>query len=140
RAFDYFFLASDLLPRNTQACIEILSGLKQSQDVFVRARFLRRLLELEPQNDTVMLALAEIYAKLHVRLDEAWRLAEKLVQLKPSAAGYRLQGDVALKRGEAEKAKEVFERGLLRFPDDSGLKEALSSLKENPPTQTSLPR
>src|SRR5262249_41718556 len=105
------------------------------QDVFVRARFLRRLLELEPQNDSVMLALAEIYTKLHVRLDEAWRLAEKLVELKPSAASYHLQGDVALKRGEAEKAREVLERGLVQFPDDPALKETLSRAKETPSSQ-----
>lgn len=129
-AFDYFFLASDLLPESAEACNQILSGLTQSQDVFIRARFLRRLLTLEPQNDSIFLALVEIYAKLHVRLDEAWRMAERAVELKPSAKSFRLQGEVALERGEKERALEVFRRGLEKFPSDAELKNSETKAKE----------
>ncbi|HVR73235.1 MAG TPA: tetratricopeptide repeat protein [Planctomycetota bacterium] len=126
RAFDLWFLASDLLPRNAEVCRLLLSGMKQSRDVFVRLRFLRRLLDLAPGDASVLGALAEIYTKLHVRLDEAARLAERLHALEPSRSSHRLRGEAALLKGDTARAKSLLEEGLRSFPGDPALAEALS--------------
>jgi tetratricopeptide (TPR) repeat protein len=128
RAFDDCFLASDLLPGSAEACRLILSGMKQPQDTLVRIHYLRRILELEPDSEEVLAGLAEIFAKLHVRLDEAALLAGKLHALKPTARSYRLRGEVALQRGEREHARGLLQQGLAAFPGDAGLREAMEKV------------
>lgn len=123
-AFDYLFLSADLDP-GAEVYRLILSGLKQSQDVFVRARFLRLLLGLEPADESALHALAEVYLKLHVRLDEAERIADALHRLKPSAASWRLRGEAALLRGDRERAGGILRQGLAAFPGDEAIRGLL---------------
>jgi len=123
---DFLFLACELLPGSAEAERLIVGTLRQPQDAFVRQRHLRRLHELEPDDDQVLLAIADLYVKLHVRLDEASRLAERLHAIKPSARSWRLRGEAMLARGEREKAIEILRQGAAAHPADADLKEALA--------------
>ncbi len=125
RAFDYFFLAADLLPRNAEMARLLVSGLKQSQDIFVRMRYLRRLVDLEPGDESALSQLSGLYLKLHVRIDEAERLAERLHALKPTAESHRLRAEAVLLRGDASRARELLTRAIADFPGDSALRDLL---------------
>ena len=78
QAYDLLLLASDLMPGSAEALVLVLSGLTRPEDVFVRLQYLRRLLELQPDNDTALAAALEIYQKLRLRPDEAARIARRL--------------------------------------------------------------
>jgi len=121
-AYEFLFLASDLLPQNSEVIRLLLSAMKRPQDVFVRLPFLRKLLILEPDNGESLAEMAQIYLKLHVRLDEAARLAEGFHALKPTPRSFLLQGEIAHARGDRDGARKIFEGGLRAFPDDAGLK------------------
>lgn len=123
RAFDFLFLASDLLPRNAEACRLLLAGLRQSQDVFVKLRYLRRLHELEPQDSAALTQLAVIYLKLHVRLDEAERFSRALHQLKATPESYRLCVRAAHLRGEDARARAILQEALAAFPSSTELRD-----------------
>ena len=82
RGFDLLLLASDLLPSSAEALVLVISGLTRPDDVFVRLQYLRRLLDLEPDNVTALAAALEIYEKLRLRPDEAARIAGRLRALR----------------------------------------------------------
>ncbi len=124
-AFDHLFLASDLLPSNGEACELLLSGMKGKQDIFVKVGYLRKLLSIKPGDAGAMRSLAEIYVELHVRLDEAARLADALHASSASAASFRLRGEVALLQGNRAKALELLQAALTVYPQDADLKAAL---------------
>jgi len=130
RAFDCFFLAADLLPRSAEVCRLLLSGMRQSQDIFVRLRYLRRLHALEPADPGVLAALAGLYLKLHVRLDEAERLAQALHGIKPTPESYRLTVHAAFLRGDDSRARALLSEALAAFPSDAGLKELAGKLEK----------
>ncbi|MBI4605201.1 MAG: tetratricopeptide repeat protein, partial [Planctomycetes bacterium] len=125
-AYNWLFLASDLLPESAEAAKLLVAGMKQPQDLFVRVHFLRRLLVIEPEGEGVLGALAEVYVKLHVRLEEARRLAERLHARRPSALSHRLLGKALALLGDREKGLEVLRSGLAAFPGDKDLAEALA--------------
>jgi tetratricopeptide (TPR) repeat protein len=131
-AFDFLFLASDLVPANAEALRLLLSGMREPQDLFVRISLLRRLLAIEPGDPAVLGELAERYLWLHVRLEEATRLAGELHRLRPSAWSHRLCGELELAAGRREAGIETLRRGLQAFPSDSPLREALGRASGGP--------
>jgi predicted Zn-dependent protease len=128
-AFDLFLLAADLLPQNGEVLKLLLSAITRQQDVFVRLRLQRRLLELEPGNTASLKEVARIYLRLHVRLDEAERLARSLHAAEPSAESYLLLAETTIARGGREEGRKLLEEGRARFPADKGLLEALARLQ-----------
>ena len=129
---DFLFLAADLLTSNAEAHRLIVQGLKGSQDVFLRLRYLKKLLHLDSGDEQVPAAIAEIYSKLHVHLDEAERLAARSHEIKPSAASWRLLAEAAIRKGDVEKGKALLRDGLAAFPGDKGLAEALARAEAPP--------
>jgi tetratricopeptide (TPR) repeat protein len=127
-AFDFLFLAADLLPRNPEPLQLLLAGMKQSQDIFIRLHLLRRLLLLEPGNAAAHEEIVSHYLKFQVRLDEAARLAARLHEIAPSGTSYRLRGEAARLAGKLEEARALFEAGIQAFPDDKALREALARI------------
>ena len=123
---DFLFLAAEILPSSAETHRLIVQGLKGSQDVFVRLRHLKKILALEAGDDQILAAIAEVYSKLHVHLDEAERLAARAHEIKPSAASWRLRGEAAILKGDVEKGKALLRDGLAAFPGDKGLGEALA--------------
>jgi tetratricopeptide (TPR) repeat protein len=123
-AFDYYFLGADLVPRDGEAPRRILAGMTSPQDLFVRLHWLRRLLRIDPADPGALGGTATVYLRLGVKLQEAESLAEKLHAAAPSAASYRLRGEIALAQGEQEKARGIFREGLQRFPEDAQLRAA----------------
>lgn len=123
-AFDAFFLAADLAPDNVEVCQLLVAGLRQNQEVFVRLQYLRRLLRLEPGNEGARAALADTYIKLHVRLDEAEKLATSLHSQAPSAISFRLLGQVQLRLGKRQEALEILRAGKKAHPGDAALSSA----------------
>jgi len=121
RAFDELFLAADLLPENAEVCRLLLTGMRQDPDVFVRIRYLRRLLDLEPRDAPSLGSLAQEYIGLHVRLDEARTLAERLRQVDGSTAAFRLGAQAELLLGRRREALALLEDGLARQPGDPAL-------------------
>lgn len=88
-AYDYLFLASDLDPANTPALKRLLSIRASPQEVFFRLRLLRRLLAAEPSSEGALYGIAEIFMKLHVRLEEARKLVAAGVRSHPDSARLR---------------------------------------------------
>lgn len=132
RAFDFLFLASDLLPENPEAVRLILSGLKRPQDVFVRLHFLKRRIALEADAEEPLAEVIRLYLQFHVRLDEAARLASRLHERRPSALSYRLRAEAALAAGEGGKARSVLQEGRLNFPADPGLESLAREMEKAP--------
>jgi hypothetical protein len=124
---DFLFLAAEILPSSAEAHRLIVGSLKGSQDVFVRLRHLKKLLDLEPGDEQIPAAIAEVYSKLHVHLDEVERLAARSHEIKPSAASWRLRGEAAIRKGDVEKGKALLREGMAAFPGDKGLAEALAA-------------
>jgi tetratricopeptide (TPR) repeat protein len=123
---DFLFIAGELLPASAEAQRLIVGVLRQPHDAFVRQRHLLRLHKLAPDDDQAILAIADMYVKLHVRLDEAARLAERLHAIKPSARTWRLRGEAALARGEREKAVDILRQAAAAHPGDADVKAALA--------------
>jgi predicted Zn-dependent protease len=92
-AKDLLFLALELVP-NDAASVDglrlMLAQLAASEDVFLRLRYLRRLLALLPEDPHANLALANIDSKLGVRLDEARTAAERYARAAPGEQADRL--------------------------------------------------
>jgi tetratricopeptide (TPR) repeat protein len=127
-AFDFFFIAADLLPRNAEPIHHLLAGMRQSQDVFIRLHLRRRLLGIEPDDAGSHEEIASHYLRFQVRLDEAARLAARLHEIAPSGTSYRLRGEAARLAGNHAEARARFEEGLKSFPDDRALREALARM------------
>ncbi|MEM7264260.1 MAG: hypothetical protein AAF488_19905, partial [Planctomycetota bacterium] len=66
------------------------------------------------------------YVQLHVRLNEAQRLAERLHTIDPSRESYRLRAEVALALGDADTAQSIAGEGLERYDADTRLRDVLS--------------
>jgi tetratricopeptide (TPR) repeat protein len=131
-AFDDYFLASDLLPRAKEPLELLLAGLRGSHDIFLRIHLLGRLLALAPGSEPALGELAGMYLKLHVRLDEAKRLAAELHRLRPSPLSYRLLGELALAGGKSREALGLLRQGQERYPGDAALKEAVERAARKP--------
>jgi tetratricopeptide (TPR) repeat protein len=123
--FELLLLAADLLPEDREALKLLLSGMTRNQDVFVRLRLLRRLLTLEPGEPAALREMAFVYTRLHVRLDEAKRLAEELGRVDPGPGACALLGEVLLARGERAEALRILEEGNRRHGADQALREVL---------------
>jgi hypothetical protein len=128
-AFDFFFLAADLLPRNAEPLLLLLGGMRQSQDIFIRLHLLRRLLEIDASDPGAHEEIASHYIKFQVRLDEAARLARRLHEMRPSAASYRLQGEAARLSGNRAEARAFLEEGVKAYPGEKALREALARIE-----------
>jgi len=134
-AFDLLFLAADLIPDQAEPCKLLIAGLKQSQDVFVRLEYLRRLLRVEPENAGARAAIADTYLKLHVRLGEAAQMVEGLHARSPTAVTFRLLGLCRLAAGRKSEALALLEAGVKAYPGDAALGEALSEAQDRKPDQ-----
>jgi tetratricopeptide (TPR) repeat protein len=78
-------------------------------------------LRLSPGDVSLCIDGGRMYLDLGL-LDDADRLAREAVRSSPrSADGWRLQGQVALARGQAEEALAHFHRALAIAPDDRDL-------------------
>jgi tetratricopeptide (TPR) repeat protein len=128
--FDDLFLASELLPRKAEPLHLLLSGMKAPQDLFVRIQLQRRLLDLEPGSPSPPAELARHYLKLHVRLEEASRLAERLEEIAPSALSSRIRAEAARLRGDPRGAREILRKGVQTYPGDAALREELARIGE----------
>jgi tetratricopeptide (TPR) repeat protein len=82
-AYDCLFLASDLDPANAIVLKNLLRIMSRPQEVFFRLRLLRRLLAAEGDSEAALYGMAEIFLKLHVRLDEARKLVQSGLDRHP---------------------------------------------------------
>ncbi|HBO50984.1 MAG TPA: hypothetical protein DD471_03290 [Planctomycetes bacterium] len=107
-AYDYLFLASDLDPANVIVLKNLLNIMSRPRDVFFRLRLLRRLLAAEGGSEAALYGMAEIFLKLHVRLDEARRLVQSGLDSHPDSSRLKaLQAQLAAQgAGASSQGKE----------------------------------
>ncbi len=107
-AYDYLFLASDLDPANVIVLKNLLNIMSRPQDVFFRLRLLRRLLAAEAGSEAALYGMADIFLKLHVRLDEARKLVQSGLDSHPDSSRLRtLQTQLAAQgAGASSPGKE----------------------------------
>ena len=107
-AYDYLFLASDLDPANVIVLKNLLNIMSRPQDVFFRLRLLRRLLAAEAGSEAALYGIADIFLKLHVRLDEARKLVQSGLDSHPDSSRLRtLQTQLAAQgAGASSQGKE----------------------------------
>ncbi len=120
------------LPEAIQVCEELLApdpenpewiwrlGLLNGQlgrfDVAEEA--LRRVMRIEPNVARSYVSLVEVYRRSGREPRAALPLAEKAVQLEPTAAHYAMLGGVYIRLGNRKKALEAFEKAATRDPDN----------------------
>ncbi len=82
--------------------------MSRPQDVFFRLRLLRRLLAAEAGSEAALYGMADIFLKLHVRLDEARKLVQSGLDSHPDSSRLRaLQTQLAAQgAGASSQGKE----------------------------------
>ena len=138
-AEEFAALAVELQRNDPRALRFVLSLFKRPQDVFFRLHWLRRLLELEPDNESVYAELIGIYLGFGVRLQEAARLAKHVHKTRPTAGTYLWSARVALADGRHTDGLAFLRRGLRAHPADTQLEEALRLAAEHGPPEPEGP-
>ena len=128
-ASEMLLLASGLAPESAKITKAVIPLVRRKDDIFVRLRFLRRLVDLEPDSVSAMHDLAEIYTKLHIRLAEAERLGERLHAREASEKSYVIRVRAASLLGKTEKAVTIAREGLAEFPGSAELGKFASDAK-----------
>lgn len=128
-ALRFYLLATDLDPSRGEVIKKLAGGIRGQGDLFVRLRLMRRLLAVEPKNAEALGEIAENYVRLHVRLDEAVRLAREVVAVSASADSYALLARALAAGGKSDAARKEVDIGLARFPGAKSLEEVKKSLE-----------
>ncbi len=129
--YDFLFLAADLDPENEEALERLLDGIRSPQDAFVRLHYVRRLHALRPHDPALVAEIVATSIRFHAGFDEASRIAGALHENGATPQSYRLLADIALARGKRDRALELIEEGVTRFPDDAGLRAARNAVSED---------
>jgi tetratricopeptide (TPR) repeat protein len=98
RALDCFLLAADLDPGTTAALKKAEALLRSPGRTFERLRELRRILARAPDDAFALESLVQAYCEAGLRLEEAEKLAVRLVQTHPGAASQALLAEVRRRR------------------------------------------
>jgi predicted Zn-dependent protease len=128
-AFRFYLLATDLDPSRGEVIKKLVSGIREQSDLFVRLRLMRRLLAVEPKNVEALREIAENYVRLHVRPDEAVRLARELITVNADAQAFALLARALAAAGDNDAAKKTVEDGLGRFPGAKALADVKKTLE-----------
>lgn len=93
-------------------------------------RVFRDICRLEPARDTGYASLAELYLETNQKLDEARTLAERAVELEPTARNHWILASVAQKQRDYVTARAVLNRALAIDPQNAALRKMYDSLPQ----------
>lgn len=131
------------LPEALEMC-EQLSGIEPGNPAFhlstgvLRARLrqyagaeeaLRRAVELAPRNAAAHKALVEVLLLQNHKLPEAKALADRLVELAPSATHYTLLGQACARNQDRAGAVAALERAVELAPGDQNIRQMYDNLR-----------
>jgi putative PEP-CTERM system TPR-repeat lipoprotein len=107
---------AERLPNSIQAHMQLALAYGRKRDAANTRRALDRVLELEPGNPLAMLGLGNLALRTG-KLDEAMKIARELQQGQAqSPAGFSLEGDVMMARGEPRNAVAAYRTALDKGP------------------------
>jgi tetratricopeptide (TPR) repeat protein len=116
--------ALDKDPRNSRYYFRLGVVYDKKSDKKASMDAMRKVLELDPQNASALNYLGYTYADLGENLDEAERLIQQALQLKPKD-GYITDslGWVFYKKGDYPRAMEYLKKAAALVPDDPTILE-----------------
>jgi len=89
----------------------------------------KKAIEADPKFGDVYNSLAWLYAEQGINLDEGVELANRALELNPESAAYwDTLAELYIRKGELEKAREIFRRMIQRDPEEPFWKERLERL------------
>ena len=88
----------------------------------------RKAIELTPRQAGGYLALAGLYLDKGRKLPEARKLAEKAVELEPTAKNYFLLGAACLRSGDAAAARSAARQAAALDPFNSEYQQAVQAM------------
>jgi pentatricopeptide repeat protein len=89
----------------------------------------KKAIEVDPKFGDVYNSLAWLYAEEGINLDEGVELANRALELDPEAAAYwDTLAELYIRKGQLEKAREIFQRMIQRDPEEPFWKERLQQL------------
>jgi len=110
-----------------------LGRLHGRMEHFVAAeRAYRRVQELAPEWSEGYRALAELYLRTNRKIDQAPRLARRVLELEPSSAHYYFLAMACLKNKDRAGASEAIKQAVALSPGETKYQEFLQQLKEVP--------
>lgn len=92
----------------------------------------QRICELDPESSTGLLSLAQLFLQQNTRLKEAQELAEKAVELSPTAPNYFVLSWACHKNGDLPKARAAIQEALKQDPDNAQYKQLQQLLRKKP--------
>ncbi len=92
----------------------------------------RKVCELSPEKSAGYVSLVQLYLRDGRKLADVATLAEKAVQLEPTAANYFLLCSVYQKNNEPAKARSAIQRALELDPDNPTYGKMQKLVQENP--------
>ena len=95
-------------------------------------RSFQKVQELAPQSAEGYRALAELYLRTNRKIDQAPRLARRVLELEPSSAHYYFLAVACLKSKDRAGASEAIKQAVALSPGETKYQEFLQQLKEAP--------
>jgi tetratricopeptide (TPR) repeat protein len=104
--------------------------LLQQRDFTAAERELKKVLELNPNEDRAMFFLAQYYLGARRNLPEALELGRRLVKQRPVGASYDLLGWASYVNGKTNEAHAAAAMAVQLEPNNAGYRERLKKLDE----------
>jgi putative PEP-CTERM system TPR-repeat lipoprotein len=115
-ALETYRKLSFALPRSAQALMQVAALNKVLNQPAQAEETLKGVLAIQPDFPSAQVELAELYVRKGSR-DLALMVAEQLQRRHPqAAAGYQLQGDIMMAKGQAAQALPLYERAFQLSP------------------------
>lgn len=90
---------------------------------------MQKILSIDPDHADALNYIGYTYAEMGIRLDEALKLIEKALKIKPNS-GYIVDslGWIFFKKGQYDRALELIKKALSLTPDDPTIIEHLGDV------------
>jgi tetratricopeptide (TPR) repeat protein len=118
-ATQHYVAAMQARPENSYFCMNLGNALLKQRRLREAADTFARAVDLDSQNADAMNNLAYTYLEMGKKLDDAVRLCQRALALRPSRNAYFLDtlGAVYLKQGKPKEAVATFESALAAATD-----------------------
>ncbi len=118
-ATEHYVVATQLHPENSYFRMNLGNILLKQRRLREAVAAFLRALELDPQNADAMNNLAYTYSEMGSNLDEAAKLCQQAVVLRPARQAYYLDtlGTIYVKEGKLQGAVATFESALTAMTD-----------------------
>ncbi len=135
KAIKYYQQAIRLQPKLVEAQCALAEIYFNQENYQAAEKYYQKALFIQPQNTQALIGLAKLYGRDKIKLDQALEVAEKAVEIQPSAPHLNILSWIYHRRGEYRLAAEAIQGAINLDPSNTlyqrGLKQIQKSI-QNP--------